>query len=423
MQTIDDIKKINLKHREILDKIMVWVPEREAVVISGARRVGKTYLMYLIAREIGKDIYYFDLEEPDDFEIVSAGADTLSKFVTKGYVFIDEIQYLKEFPKFIKLIVDHYPNIKLFCSGSSNLSIAKGYSDLLVGRTVEFELLPLSFEEFLQFKGEKKLINLLSEKYFKQINILSKMFNEFLLFGGYPEVALLNSREKKIDYISNIFRVYAKRDIKSLFEVNREIAFERFFHILSNSVGSLLNLSAISSDLGISPKTLERYLNILSDLCLVKILPPFSRNIRTEIRKAKKVYFIDTGLLNWAKGSFLDVSKRGDVGMLAENLAYISVLRKIKNFEKLFYWRKKSGAEVDFVVSNSTVTPIECKYEGNIKLGKGFYSFLKQYSPKNAVVLTKNLLERKELGNGTIINFIPLMLFDGVTKKNFSGEH
>jgi len=423
MKTAKDINKMKLFPRDTLWRIIPWLKEREAIVITGARRVGKTFLLYLIAQEIGKDVYFFDLEDPEDYEIVSSGPDAVAHFVKSGYVFIDEIQYLGSFSKFIKLAVDHYPQIKLLCSGSSALSIAKGYSDALVGRVVEFELLPLSFREFLYFKVKEQYLSLFADKnlkVFKPTGALNKMFEEFLLYGGYPEVALLDSTEKKITYIANIFRIYGKRDIKSFFEINKEIAFERFFHTLSDSIGSILSISKISSDLGISPKTLERYLTILSNLYLIKLLPPLSRNIRTEIKKAKKPYFIDTGLLNWAKGSFLDVSKRGDIGEITENLSYLSIKRKLKNDGRLLFWRKKSGAEVDFIISNRTIIPIESKWSRNVKLGKGFYSFINQYHPKKAIILTKDTFRKEKLKDGIEIHFIPLMLFDTLVESEIS---
>lgn len=424
MKTDKDINRMELYQRDALWRITPWLKEREAIVITGARRVGKTFLLYLIAQEIGENVYLFDLEDPEDYEIVSSGPDAVARFVRSGYVFIDEIQYLADFPKFIKLVVDHYPQIKLLCSGSSALSIARGYSDALVGRVVEFELLPLSFREFLYFKGKERYLSLFADKNlkaFKPTETLNEMFEEFLLYGGYPEVALLDSIEKKRTYIANIFRVYGKRDIKSFFEINKEIAFERFFHILSDSVGSILSISRIGSDLGISPKTLERYLAILSNLYLVKPLPPLSRNIRTEIKKAKKAYFIDTGLLNWAKGSFLDISKRGDIGKIVENLSYLSIIRKLRNKERLLFWRKKSGAEVDFIISNGIIVPIESKWSNNVKLGKGFYSFVEQYQPKKAIVLTKDTLGKEKLKGGTEIHFVPLMLFDALVEFDWLG--
>jgi len=411
MEKIKQIKGLHIFKRDIIDKVLPWIGEREAVVITGARRVGKTYLMYSLAKEIGKRIFFFDLEQPEDFDIVSSGPEAVAKFTGGGYIFIDEIQYLKNFPKFIKLIVDHYSDIELFCSGSSMLSITKGLSQELVGRVVQFELTPLSFSEFLRFKKEERYLSMINSYDFEVSPKLNKLFEEFLLYGGYPEIALLDSKDKKISYLSNMFRIYAKRDISTFFEVKREVAFENFFHVLSNSVGSILNILQVSSDIGVSPKTLDRYLRILSDMYLVRLIPPFVRSARTEIRKAKKVYFNDTGLLNWARGNFSPMTKRGDAGSIAENLALLSIERKANPGDSLYYWRKKSGAEVNFIILGDGVIPVESKWSNNIKLGRGFRSFIKRYHPGKGTVLTKNVY-KKEILNNTEVIFIPLLFFD-----------
>ena len=427
MLSLESIKEERLYPRELLLKLEPWLARREAVVIVGPRRVGKTSLLKLLAlrlAEEGKPVFFFDLEDPDDRDVIEAGPKALAKFLGKpGVVFLDEFHLLEDPARFVKLTVDHFPELKLILTGSSSLAVLKHFRDSLIGRMVEFELFTLSFREFLYFREEGPYDRLFAPVSIHQprapepLRIPEKIWElleEFLLFGGFPEVVLAPDREVKIKLLSQIFRLYALRDLKLLFVQPDPRTFEKVFLALSGSVGSLVKFSEMASDVGVSHKTVKHYLELLKALFLVKEVPPLAENPRTEIKKASKLYFADTGLLSWALGNFSSLSLRPQTaGLYAENMVALALMRNLRPEERLRFWRKKSGPEVDFVILTSgEYLPVEVKFRGHAEKLSGLKSFIKRYRPSRAVVVSRDRWEEKSL-NGTRVYFLPLVLFKG----------
>ena len=427
MLSLESIKEKKLYPRELLLKLEPWLARREAVVIVGPRRVGKTSLLKLLAlrlTEEGRPVFFFDLEDPDDRDVIEAGPKALAKFLDKpGVVFLDEFHLLEDPTRFVKLTVDHFPEIKLILTGSSSLAVLKHFRDSLIGRIAEFELFTLSFHEFLHFREEGPYGRLLAPVSIRQprapepLRIPGKIWElleEFLLFGGFPEVVLAPDREVKIKLLSQIFRLYALRDLRLLFVQPDPRTFEKVFLALSGSVGSPLRFSEVASDVGVSPKTVKHYLELLKALFLVKEVPPFAENPRTEIKKASKVYFADTGLLSWALGNFSSLALRPKTaGLYAENMVALALMRNLRPEERLRFWRKKSGPEVDFVLLTSgEYLPLEVKFRGHSERLSGLKSFIKRYHPSQAVVISRDRWEEKTL-HGTRVYFLPLALFEG----------
>jgi len=255
MKSLNELGELQLHSRDIAPRITPWLKEHEAIVISGGRRTGKTSLMYLLGRQMSGPAHVLDMEVPEDRDIALAGPDALEQVTGGGTVFIDEIQHLPDFPRFIKLCVDYHPRLKLVVSGSSSLAIARGFSDELVGRIVMFELSVLSFREYLDFRGYGSLAGVKTA----QGDVLPQvdgLFSEYLQYGGYPRVALLATAEMKMQYLGDLIRVYAQRDVDALTRIGDEAAFERFIHAVSASAGSMVSVREIASDIGVSDKTL-----------------------------------------------------------------------------------------------------------------------------------------------------------------------
>jgi len=224
--------------REILGKLMKYLPDREALIILGSRQVGKSTLLKLIMNEIeGKEqVFYMDLEDTRLLSIVDEGVEAIISYLKysgasldrKIYLFIDEIHYMKSPSNFIKLAVDHYSDrLKLICTGSSASGIKIKFKDTMVGRKLIFYLYPLSFREFLIFKRRYELAKLLPAEPFKEEEDVTKYFkeeylryfNEFLIFGGYPRVVLEDDIEKKEKILSEIVNSYIYKDIRSIFSI------------------------------------------------------------------------------------------------------------------------------------------------------------------------------------------------------------
>ncbi|MBX6423416.1 ATP-binding protein [Thermosulfurimonas sp. F29] len=424
---LDRIREESLYPRELLSKLEPWLARREAIVIVGPRRVGKTSLLKLLAlrlAEEGKPVFFFDLEDPDDRDVIEAGPGALRKFLGRpGVVFLDEFHLLEDPARFVKLTVDHFPELKLILTGSSSLAVLKHFRDSLIGRLVEFELFSLSFREFLHFREEDSYARWLEPVSIRQLRApeplripgkIWELLEEFLLFGGFPEVVLARDPEVKSKLLSQIFRLYALRDLRLLFAQPDPRTFERVFLALSGSVGSIVKFSEMASDIGVNHKTVKHYLELLKALFLVKEVPPLAENPRTELKKACKVYFADTGLLSWALGNFSPLALRPQAaGLYAENMVALALLRNLRPEERLRFWRKKSGPEVDFVVLTSgEYLPVETKFRGRPEKLSGLKSFIKRYRPLRAVVVSRDRWEEKSL-NGTKVHFLPLVLFEG----------
>jgi len=186
--------------RDIFDKLESFLGTKNIIVLHGARQVGKTHIMYFIEKFLqkrGEETHYIDLEDSRFVEILDRGVDSFTAYLkgegikNKVTVFIDEIQYLQDPSSFLKLIVDHHPEIQLIVSGSSSFNIKSKFSDSLVGRTVNFEIFPLSFSEFLRFK---KINTSMTDK-------LLSLYNEYMAYGGYPKIVLDDDIKHKEIYL------------------------------------------------------------------------------------------------------------------------------------------------------------------------------------------------------------------------------
>lgn len=219
--------------REIFDKITVFLKTDDIIVLHGARQVGKTFLLYYLKQYLekrGETTFYIDLEDSRLRNILDLGVNEFLKYLkeegvypkkkkgAKIFVLIDEIQYLADPSSFLKLAADHHKEIKLIVSGSSSFAIKSKFKDSLVGRTVNFELFPLSFIEFLTFKNYQYNKELLRDKNLtvKKRDELLALYKEYALYGGYPKIVLEPSLELKDKYLQQIIDTYIKKDMKLL---------------------------------------------------------------------------------------------------------------------------------------------------------------------------------------------------------------
>jgi len=418
---------MNFYNRKLQKRIQPWLDKPDILVIQGARQVGKTTLLNLLKEDINKrwgnskNILNFNLEDADQLSALNRDPKYFKEYCIfsgadpnkDSIVMIDEIQYLNDPSHFMKYVADVESTLKLIITGSTSFAI-KRFKDGVTGRKKVFTLFPLDFQEFILFKNNKKLSTVLEEFHLKRINLqktamnserikpvsheMDVLFEEFILYGGYPKVVLATSREEKLEELRELFESYELKDVNVLFDVANISAFRNLFKLLAGSVGSLLNINEISGTLGIGRDTVQRYLSILENTFIIKRLLPFHNNIRKELTKMPKLFFMDTGLRNFALRNFSELGYRPDKGHLLENAIFGELYKNLGVIDQLFFWRTISKTEVDFVLTGEQSLAFEVKLKPNTHLKKpsGLRSFGKIYPHFKQIVVTQDLFDRNK---------------------------
>lgn len=430
--------------RNILDQIAKFLNKDITLLIIGSRQTGKTVLLSLIKQKIldqklisENQIINFDLEKGNDLSVFTNNTpDKLVEYLytrltlkekTLIYVFIDEIQYLPDASSYIKVLIDHYPQIRLILSGSSSLEIKKIFSDRLTGRKISFILPTLTFQEYLVFQEHSlvlpwqnifiedilagKIQNLKS--YGSLISEILPTFEQFVIFGGYPKPSLKENKSIRTELLAEIRDAYARRDVADILKIENVAGFNRLLGLLAAQIGNLVNFDELAGSANLNRLTVEKYIFLLEETFILKMVKPYFTNPRQEIVKMPKVYFMDTGLRNLLieQTNLISLDLRPDKGTLVEN----TIFHELQALGwPIKFWRTKTKAEVDFIISSpdGNIIPLEVKYQPLDKpdIPTGLVSFIKTHQPKTAFVVTKNYLDQIKY-QSTTIYFIPAVLF------------
>lgn len=414
--------------RAIFEDIKKTLFDRDIIVLSGARQVGKTSLMHLLYRFLISEqratterIFFFDLEDVQTLEEIDSMQFTdFARHVGKGaanervFVFIDEIQYLKEPSSFLKILHDHYPQIKLIVSGSSSLALRRKFKDALTGRKHVFAVNGLSFQEYLAFTKsscvkQKNAFETFTHRTLPTDGPLcERAFEDFALFGGYPEVALIADKEKKADKLREIYSSYVRKDIKDLMRIENVAGFNALAQLLAHQIGNLASIDELANSAGLSRDTTSKYLLILENTFVVNFVYPYFTNKRKEITKMPKVYFKDMGLRHVITRNLSDIAVRGDKGAIIENVVYGELSNFLGENGEVKFWRTQAKQEVDFILDAEEIVPVEVKYQSfsSPRVPSGIKRFISAYHPPRAVVVTKDFSGIAEY-DGADVCFIP----------------
>ena len=412
-------------NRDIESRIMQFADRDEIVVIRGPRQAGKTTLMKLIAEKMQGKKVFVDLDILSNRNsIAEAPIDYVKRLGGTGngrlLLFLDEVQRLDNAGEILKIIYDEFKGeVKIFASGSSSLEIRQKVLGFLVGRAVVFTLYTFSFGEFLNAK-DPGLYNVFKEKNASVLEYIEKgaepmpkalsedllrMWKDYVVYGGYPEVVKAEKAALKESLLSNLADLYIEKDIISYFKIENTREFESFLKALSFNDAQMLLLSNAANDSNISFYKAKLYLDIIENTYIAMRIYPYYKNVSTSIRKTPKIYFLDLGLRNAVLKNMLPYDKRDDTGKLAENFVFRELVGLGKEPK---YWRTKSGAEIDFVIEeHDGLVPIEVKLGGSRALGKSFYSFIETYKPKRALVVTLDEFSKTKI-NGTTVYSVPI---------------
>lgn len=349
-----------LYQRNILSEIKRVLPREEFIILTGGRQTGKTSVLIMLKsfiEEKGEQCHYFNLENPEHLRLVNEHPFNIFQLIPKSRVrqniFVDEIQYLDNPTNFLKLLYDQKRSeIKIIASGSSSFYIDKKFKDSLVGRKFLFELYCLDFNEFLIFNDEEELLRQSNRKmslYYKQK--LLKLWQDYLIYGGYPKVVLGEDEGIKRIMLEEIGSSYIKKDISDAGIKNSDKYFS-LLKILAAQSGKLLNSQELANTLQMAHKTVEEYLYLMKKSYQVGFIRPFYRNLRKELTKMPKVYFYDLGLRNFFLNDYAPIEKRTDKGAYLENIVFRKILNQTKDIDKIKFWRTQDKNELDFVVGN-----------------------------------------------------------------------
>ncbi|MFW5757210.1 MAG: ATP-binding protein [Bacteroidota bacterium] len=342
------------------DKIYKAFQSLPIVVLIGSRQVGKTTIMENL--ELDDNKIFLNGQNPEVAELFQKYS-ILKDFLRinlnkniKGYLFIDEFQFIPGISTMLKLLVDEHKELKIMCTGSSSLDILQKVEESLAGRVRIIEVFSLSFEEYLLFSDselhkrfKKYDIQTPKEIIDKQIPI---KLNEYLLYGGLPRTALQKQAEEKIEILDDIYRTYLLRDVRSFVRNEDTVGFNKMLRLLASQIGSMVNVNELSISSGLSYKKCAHYLSLLEQMFIIKLLEPFHTNKRKVVSKMQKVYFTDIGLRNLIYGSFNQMNIRTDGGSIMENFIFLEIKRKLGKAGIINYFRTHDGVEVDFVINN-----------------------------------------------------------------------
>jgi len=400
--------------REIEKEIFKFLKDRQIIVIRGPRQAGKSTLMKKIADYLtkkGEKVVYIDLEDETELLKLESNPKEYLQFYLRDqshlFLFLDEIQYVKNAGKILKFFYDNFDKIKFLVSGSSTLDI-NTLSQSLVGRAIFFELYPFNFSEFLKAKNHRLYLEYCEKRFsfnFRQKtdslfkDRLNQYLGEYLTFGGYPQIVLEENKEKKLILLKNLITTYIEKDLLKLYGIKYKDKVLILLKYLAYNIGNLLNYNDLCQVTNLSFQEVKEIISIFEQTYILKRLYPFSKNLITELKKNPKIYFFDLGLRNGILERFN--FSPDEEGKIWENYGFLLLKEK-----KLNFWRTTAKAEVDFVLANEVI-PVEIKKQA--KITRSLLSFIKTYHPPFALIANESLSSLQKRNN-TKIFFIPISL-------------
>ena len=345
--------------RTIFDNLEKHLAEPEITVLTGMRRTGKTTtLQYLLEKTVHSNKIYLDLERlefrriftQNSFAQMQADIEFLGfDFSKNGVMAIDEVQLVPEVVSFIKYFHDHFP-IKFIISGSSSYYLKNKITESLSGRKRIFEIYPLDFQEFLWFKGvEENIIEGQRLQPFRPL-VFSQwqvFYEEYLRFGGFPQVVLATSEEAKVEALKDILNSYIELDVKILSDYSLIDDLYRLVTLLSSRIGNKLDYQKIGVLMGLNRHKIKSYIQLFEATYFLHLISPFSLNPDRSIAVQPKLYIADNGLVN----QLAQVSS----GAMFEN----AIANQLLRLGKLNYYQKKSGQEIDFILDETTAIEVK----------------------------------------------------------------
>ncbi len=364
-------------HRILEDQITPLLNSGKAIIIMGARQVGKSTLLETIFRR-QENVLWMTGDDLDVQELFSQVTSTRLKALLgkSKTLIIDEAQRIPDVGLRIKLITDQIKDVQVVATGSSSFELASKINESLVGRKREFRMFPISFSEMVA------QTNLLEEL---------RLIPHRMVFGYYPEVVSNPGNEATI--LKELSDSFLYKDILSFESINKPDKIVRLLKALAFQIGSQVSYNEISQLIGLDSKTVERYIDILEKSYIIFRLGSFSRNLRNELKQSRKIYFWDLGIRNILIGNLAQVENRADTGALWEN--YIIAERLKRNsynnsIAQYWFWRTQQQKEIDYLEEeNGLLNAYEFKWNDKKSNTRVPDSFAKAYPDAQFHIITQ----------------------------------
>ena len=352
-----------------------------AIIVMGARQVGKTTLLKQVFSTDSSDVLWMSGDEPDVRGMFENMTSTRLRSIIGNHrvVIIDEAQRIEDIGIKLKLIIDQIPSVQLMATGSSSFELANKINEPLTGRKWEYKLFPLSFNELVNET------NLLEEK---------RMVPHRMVYGSYPDVVTHPGKEVAI--LRELTESYLYKDILEFDRIHKPEKLTKLLQALAYQVGAEVSYNELSLLCGLDAKTVASYISILEQAFIIFRLGTFSRNLRNELKNSRKIYFYDNGIRNALIGNFSQVENRTDAGALFENYAIAERMKRkeyLMDYASSWFWRNTNKQEIDYIEEkDGRIHAYELKWNPKRKASAPL-SFRNAYPDADFTVINRDNIE------------------------------
>ena len=367
--------------RSIEDTIKDQLHGDRAIIVMGARQVGKTTLLKQVFATDSSDVLWMSGDEPDVRGMFENMTSTRLRSIIGNHrvVIIDEAQRIEDIGVKLKLITDQIPEVQLLATGSSSFELANRIHEPLTGRKWEYKLFPLSFTELVNET------NLIEEK---------RMVPHRMVYGSYPDVVTHPGKEVAI--LRELTESYLYKDILEFDRIHKPEKLTKLLQALAYQVGAEVSYNELSQLCGLDAKTVASYISILEQAYIIFRLGSFSRNLRNELKNSRKIYFYDNGIRNALIGNFSQVENRTDTGALFENYAIAERMKRkeyLMDYARSWFWRNTNKQEIDYIEEkDGKIHAYELKWNPKRKASAPL-SFRNAYPDADFTVINRDNIE------------------------------
>ncbi|MDR2799549.1 MAG: ATP-binding protein [Bifidobacteriaceae bacterium] len=361
--------------RKLEDKVRKFLGTENAIILFGARQVGKTTLLENLMKKKDNILWYNldDTKDAQEFRVLlEYPEDYLDENVE--YLVIDEAQQMEDIGRELKVLHDKYKKSKLqiIATGSSSFDLANEVNEPMTGRKWEFQMQPVTFSEMSEYHGLEKEKSLLENR---------------LIYGHYPKI-VTSTEDNARDNLSSLANSILYKDVLKWGNIRKSTKIENLLETLAYQIGSTVNYTEIASSLELDKITVEKYINLLEQAFIIFRLKTFSRNLRNEIKTKRKIYFYDLGIRNAVIDNFDKLENRDDEGKLFENFIISEMIKK-RDLKNYYYWRSAKQQEVDLVeLVNGKINAYEIKWNPKRFATIPKY-FIEKYLPLNMKIINR----------------------------------